>query len=280
MIENLLSGEIMSAEAFDDSRPCTLFPAEEAAITGAAEKRRREFATGRRCARDALSRLGYPPVPVVPGAKGAPIWPDGVVGSITHCAGYRAAAVARSSAIITLGIDAEPNKPLPPRVLGAITVDEEVRRVTDLLRRDPSARWDRLLFSAKESVYKAWFLLEPLRAPRLDFTAVSISFDPDEGGFRARLLVEGPRLCDGSELREFSGRWLMRRGLLMTATAVAATPPEALPTGGASRARPMPGTATDRSAKAGSREIERLVVLLFGPCHPAHLPGTAYPCTP
>ncbi|MET8053709.1 4'-phosphopantetheinyl transferase superfamily protein [Streptosporangium sp. NPDC005286] len=227
MIEDLLPGEIMSSEAFDDSQPCALFLAEEAVISGAVEKRRREFTTARWCARDALRRLGYPLVPVVPGAKGAPVWPPGVVGSITHCAGYRAAAVARSDDITTLGIDAEPNKPLPPGILETIAVDDESRWVTDFLRRDPSARWDRLLFSAKESVYKAWFPLAPRREPRLDFTEASITFDPVGGGFLARLLVEGPRLRDGSELREFSGRWLVRGGLVITAIAVVATAPDA-----------------------------------------------------
>ncbi|MEV0621147.1 4'-phosphopantetheinyl transferase superfamily protein [Nonomuraea sp. NPDC050404] len=223
MIEELLPGGIMSSEAFDDSRPCALFPAEAALINGAVEKRRREFATARWCARDALIRLGYPLVPVVPGAKGAPVWPSGAVGSITHCAGYRAAAVARSCDITTLGIDAEPNKPLPAGILEVIAVEEELRWVTDFLRRDPSVRWDRLLFSAKESVYKAWFPLAPLRQPRLDFTQASITCDPAGGGLLARALVEGPQLRDGSELREFSGRWLVRRGLLMTAIAVAAS---------------------------------------------------------
>ncbi|GAA0854234.1 4'-phosphopantetheinyl transferase [Streptosporangium amethystogenes subsp. fukuiense] len=224
MIEALLPCGIISSEAFDDSRPCALFLAEEAVISGAVEKRRREFTTARWCARDALGHLGYPPVPVLPGAKGAPVWPSGVVGSITHCAGYRAAAVARSGDVATLGIDAEPNKPLPSGILEVITVDEELRRVTDLLRRDPSVRWDRLLFSAKESVYKAWFPLAPLREPRLDFTEASITFDPVWGGFQARLLGEGPRLSDGVELTEFSGRWLVGRGLVITAVAVVAAP--------------------------------------------------------
>ncbi|MFF3443925.1 4'-phosphopantetheinyl transferase [Streptosporangium sp. NPDC002721] len=224
MIEGLLPGEARSSEVFDDSRPCALFLEEEAVISRSTEKRRREFTTGRWCARDALSRLGYPPVPVLPGMKGAPVWPPGVVGSITHCPGYRAAAVARSGDVTTLGIDAEPNKPLPSGVLEVITVDEELGRVTDLLRRDPSVRWDRLLFSAKESVYKAWFPLDPLREPRLDFKEASISFDPARCGFRARLLAEGPRLGDGVELEEFSGRWLVGRGLVITAVAVVAVP--------------------------------------------------------
>ncbi|MEV0757788.1 4'-phosphopantetheinyl transferase superfamily protein [Streptosporangium sp. NPDC050280] len=228
MIEDLLPGEVRSSEVFDDSRPCALFLEEEAVISRAVEKRRREFTTGRWCARDALGRLGYPPVPVPPGVKGAPVWPPGVVGSITHCAGYRAAAVARSGDITTLGIDAEPNKPLPSGVLEVITVGEELRRVTYLLRRDPSVRWDRLLFSAKESVYKAWFPLAPMREPRLDFTEASITFDPAWGGFHARLLAEGPRLSDGVELKEFFGRWLVGRGLMITAvavvTALSATP--------------------------------------------------------
>ncbi|MGW2161407.1 4'-phosphopantetheinyl transferase family protein [Nonomuraea sp. NPDC001699] len=222
MIEALLPGAIMASEAFDDAQPCPLFPEEEAVISGAVDKRRREFATARRCARDALGRLGHPPAPVLPGTRGAPIWPEGIVGSITHCGGYRAAAVARSSDIVTLGIDAEPNLPLPRGVLEAIAVEEELCWVTDFLRRDPSARWDRLLFSAKESVYKSWFPLAQPRQAHLDFTEASITFDPAGGGFLARLLVKSLRLSDGSELKEFAGRWQVRRGLMTTAIAVAA----------------------------------------------------------
>jgi 4'-phosphopantetheinyl transferase EntD len=73
-----------------------LFPEEEAMVARAVGKRRREFSTARACARDALVELGEPPQAIPTGPKGEPLWPPGVVGSITHCDGYRACAVAHS----------------------------------------------------------------------------------------------------------------------------------------------------------------------------------------
>jgi len=81
VIEEILPPEVATAEAFDDAAPAVLFPAEEAAIARAVPKRRREFTTGRACARAALAKLGLPPAPIVPGLRGAPQWPAGVTGS-------------------------------------------------------------------------------------------------------------------------------------------------------------------------------------------------------
>ncbi|MGW7821409.1 4'-phosphopantetheinyl transferase family protein [Streptomyces puniciscabiei] len=71
-----------------------LYPQETAHLRHALPKRRREFATARVCARRALQALGLPPAPIPPGSNGAPQWPAGVVGSITHRRRYCAAAVA------------------------------------------------------------------------------------------------------------------------------------------------------------------------------------------
>jgi 4'-phosphopantetheinyl transferase EntD len=75
-----------------------------------------------------------------------------------------------------------------------------------------------MLFSAKESVYKAWF---PLTQRWLGFEDASITIDPAEGTFTARLLVAGPVLGDGP-LTGFTGRWLVGDGLIITAIAVPA----------------------------------------------------------
>jgi len=88
VIEDLLPPQVAVAEEFGNVPYVVLFPEEEAVIANAVDKRRREFATARACARAALAKLGLPPVPIVPGFRGAPQWPSGVVGSITHCAGY------------------------------------------------------------------------------------------------------------------------------------------------------------------------------------------------
>jgi 4'-phosphopantetheinyl transferase EntD len=221
LIERLLLAGTAFAETFADE-DCALFPAEEAVIARAVEKRRREFVTGRWCARRALATLDLPPAPIVPGERGAPGWPPGIVGAITHCAGYRAAVVARTTEIVTCGIDAEPNEAVPEGVLDAISLPHERAWVAELGYSHRSVSWDRLLFSAKESVYKAWF---PLAGSWLDFTEARISVVPDaerHGTFQAELLVPGPVLPGGRPLTGFTGRWLVDRGLVLTAITVAA----------------------------------------------------------
>ena len=83
-------------------------------------RRRAEFTAGRACARTALARLGLPAAPVLAGRAGEPRWPAGVTGSITHCAGYRACAVARTADLAALGIDAEPNAGLPAGLIESV----------------------------------------------------------------------------------------------------------------------------------------------------------------
>jgi 4'-phosphopantetheinyl transferase EntD len=216
VIEEILLPAVAAAEEFGDRPDAVLFPEEQAVIGRAVEKRRREFATGRACARAALARLGQPPVAILPGERGSPGWPPGIVGSITHCAGYRAAAVAKAAEVLTIGLDAEPDEPLPDGVLGAISLAAERAGLRDLAQAAPGPNWDRMLFCAKESVYKAWF---PLAGRWLGFEQAHITLDPAGGTFTARLLVPGPEV-DGRELTAFEGRWLARDGLILTAISV------------------------------------------------------------
>jgi 4'-phosphopantetheinyl transferase EntD len=221
MIEEILPPEVASAEAFDDAGDTTLFPEEEAVVARAVDKRRREFTTARGCARKALATLGLPPVPIVPGERGAPTWPSGVVGSMTHCDGYRASAVALEERVRTIGLDAEPNGPLPEGVLEVIATPTEIGWLSGIAGDDSGVCWDRLLFSAKESIYKAWF---PLTHRWLDFAEAIVTPDPSAGTFTARLLVPGP-VVDGHRLPGFSGRWIVGNGLVATAIAVPAPAP-------------------------------------------------------
>jgi 4'-phosphopantetheinyl transferase EntD len=216
VIEEILLPAVAVAEAFGDPADAVLFPEEQAVISRAVEKRRREFTTARACARVALARLGEPPVAILPGDRGAPRWPPGIVGAITHCAGYRAAAVARASEVLAIGLDAEPDEPLPDGVLGVTSLAAERARLSDLAAAAPGPNWDRMLFCAKETVYKAWF---PLTGRWLGFEQAAITIDPAGGTFTARLLVPGPEV-DGRELTSFAGRWLARRGLIVTAISI------------------------------------------------------------
>ena len=219
MIEQILPSKVAAAESFGDDPAAVLFPQERAVIARASEGRRREFATARACARTAMTRLGLPEAAVLPGPRSAPQWPEGVTGSITHCAGYRAAAVALTRDVISLGVDAEPNEALPDHgMLELIALEEERIRLGELAAGTPGICWDRLLFSAKESVYKTWF---PLARRWLGFESADIVIDSREGTFTARLLVPGP-VVGGTPLTMLSGRWLADQRFLVTTVVVLA----------------------------------------------------------
>ena len=183
LLADLLPPFVSAVETREDRLDVELFPEEELALGNAVEKRRREFVTGRACAREALAGLGFPPSPIGSGSKGEPLWPPGVVGSITHCEGYRACAVARSSSALTLGIDAERNAPLREGVW------EEVARGRERELRDGGSasgpHLDAVLFSAKEAIFKAWY---PLTRRWLGFGDAELSIE-SSGTFTARLLV-------------------------------------------------------------------------------------------
>ncbi|MFH8345230.1 4'-phosphopantetheinyl transferase [Streptomyces sp. NPDC018045] len=217
MIEDLLPPPVAAAEHFGDAPLTELFRAEAEAVAGAVVSRRRKFCTVRSCARKALSRLGLPPVPIPRGPRGEPMWPDGIVGSMTHCHGYRAAAVARSGDVLGIGLDAEPDEPLRyADMLHRISLPEERGHIAELLAERPGIHWERLLFSAKESIYKAWY---PLTGEALGFTDARVTFAPDEGTFTVRLLPARPYGPDGRH-PHFDGRWRAANGLLATALTV------------------------------------------------------------
>ncbi|MFU8849783.1 4'-phosphopantetheinyl transferase family protein [Micromonospora sp. SL1-18] len=221
MIEALLPPAVVAVEAFSDLPGEAPYPGEEDLVARAVGGRRREFVTARRCAREALARLGYAPTPIRPGPKREPLWPAGVVGSITHCAGYRAAAVARDTALASLGIDAEPHGALPDGVGERVTVAGEPDLLRHLSHADPSVHWDRLLFSAKESVYKAWY---PVTGRWLGFEDAELSIDPASRTFTARLLVDGTRTDGGPPLTALHGRYQVADGLVVTAVTLPALP--------------------------------------------------------
>ncbi|MCX5197372.1 4'-phosphopantetheinyl transferase superfamily protein [Streptomyces sp. NBC_00249] len=217
MIERLLPASARSAEthgAGPGGGP--LFPAEEALLARAVAKRRREFTSGRDCARRAMLGLGLPRLPLLRTPDGDPRWPRGVVGSITHCPGYCAAAVAATGDLLSVGIDAEVNAPLSEGVIALVSRPEERRWADAGPAGGSGVCWDRLLFSAKEAVFKAFF---PLARQELTFQDAVIEAAPEDGRFEARVLVPAPR-AGGRAIDRLSGRWLVENGLLLTAVTV------------------------------------------------------------
>jgi 4'-phosphopantetheinyl transferase EntD len=218
VLERILPAGVAVATRWDDVLDASPFEREAEIVAGAVEKRRREFSTGRACARDALGQLGVPPREILSGPRGEPLWPEGVVGSITHCDGFRGCAVARRSDFAAIGIDAEVDAALPDGLLGDIALPEERRALAALARENPAPSWDRLLFSIKESVYKAWF---PLAGRWLGFEDAQVAIDRGSRSFTARLLVRGP-LLNGREVSGFSGTWLIAGGVVLSAIMVPA----------------------------------------------------------
>ena len=187
VIEVLLPSAVVVIEAGHGAPIDALLAEERAAIAVSVPRRREEFTIGRSCARRALQTLGQPPCPILPGFHREPIWPAGFVGSITHCSGYCAAAVARE--IVTVGIDAELDEPLPSGVLEQVAAPVELEWLRSHL--NGGICWDRLLFSAKESVFKAWF---PLAQRWLGFEDARIT-SPRTPGRSRRTCSSEDRSC-------------------------------------------------------------------------------------
>lgn len=179
--------------------------AEEAAcLAPVVESRRRAFAAGRNCARRALTLLGVAPAPILVGERREPIWPPGVVGSITHVDRYCAAAVAQRDVVRGIGIDAAVHAPLDRGVETLVCTDWERKRMATL---PADTHWNTLTFSAKESLFKAWY---PIVGGWLDFDDANITFDPASGAFTVALTVSTRGIA-------FSGRFAIAEPYILTA---------------------------------------------------------------
>lgn len=171
-----------------------LLPGEAAAMAAARPGRRREFAAGRVAAHRAMAALGAPVWPVPAGPDRAPVWPPGLVGSISHDAGACLAVLARRSALRSVGVDIEPDAPLDPALWDSICLPEERAWLAARPAGD-RGRLARLIFSAKEAVYKLQY---PLTGCLFGFETIAIAFEGPT--FRARFqnavgpFVSGARL--------------------------------------------------------------------------------------
>jgi len=131
-----------------------LMPEEAPAFASSIVEVRRASGAARIVARQLFARLGYPATALPKAPSGAPIWPPGVIGSLTHDAKIALAAVAMGRDVGALGIDVEPAEFLPSELLDMVATPQERLKIAD----DPYR--GRLLFAAKEAVYKAVYPLD------------------------------------------------------------------------------------------------------------------------
>jgi 4'-phosphopantetheinyl transferase EntD len=154
--------------------------------------------------------------PILVGEDRAPVWPPGIVGSISHCRGLCAVAVARSSRIASVGLDVETGEPLSGDLLPLVVTASESTQLGMLPQRD-GLDWPKLLFSAKEALYKCYY---PLARSFLDFQDVEVLFATDRDAFSARIVRPDAPSCAG--YRELRGRFLVESNHVFTGVAVGA----------------------------------------------------------
>lgn len=209
----VLPPPIVVVEGPVDADADSLFEEEAAYVARAVDVRRREFATARRFAREAMARLGRPPTPLVPDEDRAPVWPGGLVGSITHTREHCAVAVARRTDVASIGIDVETVGRASGGIDRLIMVPGEADPWLESGLDGPTIR--ALVFSAKEAFYKCQF---PLTRRMLTFGDARV-LPSDDGGFS--VLPENPDDPDFDLLRSCGsgGRVHLCCGLVVTALA-------------------------------------------------------------
>lgn len=149
---------------------------EGAHLTNAVTKRRNEFRAGRVAAADAMRKLGQPLRPVFAGEDRAPIWPEGLRGSISHSDTLCAAALTDQP--LYLGLDVEAYTPLSANLLPTICSDAECAKLSG----PRQLQLAKLLFSIKEACYKAQY---PLTNEVFGFHHFDVSLDLDQQTFVA-----------------------------------------------------------------------------------------------
>lgn len=163
-----------------------LFDVEEAAIIKAVQRRRAAFRAGRTCAREALSKLGARPCAVPVASDRQPVWPPGIVGSISHAPGWATAVVASAHDFRGIGVDMEEDAPLNPEVREMICRPEELSKLPPtLVIRRKQIDTGKLVFSIKEAIFKAVY---PSTSIYLGFQHACVWFDNDTKRFHARLM--------------------------------------------------------------------------------------------
>jgi len=180
-------GTAFAILALEDARPGDLHPEETALISpNAVAKKRTSFTLGRNAAARALRAIGIDPAPPVLQGKGKnPLWPDQVVGSITHCEPWTICAVARSSAATAMGVDLEDVRRVQnPDIGEVICTRSEMEWIAG---SEDQLGALIMVFSAKEAMYKAYY---PFCGRYFDFTDAELAWDAASGGFRGQLLTD------------------------------------------------------------------------------------------
>ena len=149
---------------------------------------------------------------------GAPLWPSGFVGSITHTADIVWVAAASRRNVGAIGIDSEPiiAAARARRLAPCIALPDEIAGTRHVLGVDDAVATT-LLFSAKESLFKC--LYSHLRRP-FDYLDARVEFCGATATFRARL--QPPFGDELPHRRGIKGRFVLDRAGAHTGIALGA----------------------------------------------------------
>lgn len=178
----------LTAELRDAGDPGALYPEEARHLQQAVAKRAQEFAAGRLCARLLLHEFGIDHFAIEVGAHRQPVWPEELVGSITHTTGFCAAVVARKNCLRSVGIDTEMSGSVKTPLWRSICTPAETTWLESLPEPGQLAAAT-LIFSAKEAFYKCQFALTQ---ERLGFHDVSVGL-PEWGEKRGAFRIVANR---------------------------------------------------------------------------------------
>lgn len=170
-LQSLFPAGVVGAELREPGDASLLLPAEAEFLGRAVPKRVREFAAGRLCARRALAEFGIADFPVRTADDRQPVWPELLVGSITHTEGYCAAVVADRRRLSAIGIDCETVGHVTPELWAQILIPAESAWIASLteVERAPAIT---LIFAAKEAFYKCQY---PLTREWLNFSDLCVT---------------------------------------------------------------------------------------------------------
>ncbi len=186
----------------------TLADGERKAAHKFSDSRLSDFSHGRYCAHEALAQLGIRDVTIGVGSSREPVWPAGVVGSITHTDGVAAAAVCRIANLAGIGIDCERTGRLNSDLISRICHETERHDLESAgLRADHAL----VLFSAKESVYKC---IWPHVRRFIDFLEVTVTLDHRANSFRVTAIDEN---LDRELITRVRGSWRFGADYVYTA---------------------------------------------------------------
>ena len=186
MLVNHLPPDIAFVVAKEPMQTQLLSEGEEACITNAVDKRKWEFRSGRHAAKAALQRLGLEgDITLLPVAGSRrPHWPTGYVGSITHTAGFCAAAVAYEADYCGIGIDVEPRTPMKTGILSRICTEREQKWISQQPDDHLKPDWGKTIFCIKETLYKVF---NPIHEVFLGFEEADVELSPRDGSFTATI---------------------------------------------------------------------------------------------